>query len=215
MYRFLTVCLLTFVLYGPYVQIDFGFIGQNGFTIYRNCFSSYLGARFVLKKPEKEWSKLAAKVEETFFWLVDQGQKKLGIEAVNKIIQRPNSNGSTCFSIANQCSPEIAKFILSQDIKINSIKTNMMIPSFVNSELAEQMMLKNINPKVIAYDGRSQFDIWPNSFANPKCKELAEKFPRSIHFVTEDTVCSKICGNFWRNDERVETFLQALCILNS
>jgi len=149
-----------------------------------------------LKKPEKEWSKLAAKVEETFFWLVDQGQKKLGIEAVNKIIQRPNSNGSTCFSIANQCSPEIAKFILSQDIKINSIKTNMMIPSFVNSELAEQMMLKNINPKVIAYDGRSQFDIWPNSFANPKCKELAEKFPRSIHFVTEDTVCSKICGNF-------------------
>ena len=119
-------------------------------------------------------SKLVLKVEETFFWLVEQGQKKLGIEAVNEIIQRPSSNGSTCFSIATQCSPKIAKFILSQDIKINSITTVMMIPWFEYSELAEQMMIKNINPKVIEYDGISQFERWPNSFKNPKCKVYFE-----------------------------------------
>ena len=69
----------------------------------------------------------------------------------------------------------------------------MAIPWFQYPVLAEQMMLKNINPKVIEYDGRSQFEDWPDSFTNPKCEELAEKFPRSIHFVTEDTECNENC----------------------
>ena len=179
-------------------DIDFGFIDKDAFTIYRMCFERYVNARWTLKKPEHEWSKLVPKVEETFFWLVE-GQKKLGIEAVNEIIQRPSSDGSTCFEIASRCSPKIAKFILSQDIKINSITTDMMIPSFEYPELAEQMMLKNINPKVIEYDGSSQFEDWPNSFKNSKCKQLAEKFARSIYFVTEDTVCSKTCPNICKS----------------
>ena len=132
-------------------DIDLGFIDKNGCTIYRICFNGYLGARWALKKPEEKWSKLVSKVEETFFWLVEQGQQKLGIESVNQIIQRPSSDGSTCFSIATQCSPKIAKFILSQHIKLNSITTDMIIPSFEYPELAEQMMLKNINPNVIDY----------------------------------------------------------------
>jgi len=48
-------------------EIDFGFINKDGFTIYRNCFDSYAGARFILKKPKEKWSKLVPKVEETFF----------------------------------------------------------------------------------------------------------------------------------------------------
>ena len=177
--------------------IDFGFIDKDGFTIYRNCFNRYVIARLTLKKPENEWSKLVPKVEKTFFWLVEQGQKKLGKEAINEIIQRPSSNGSTCFDIATICSPKIAKYILNQDIKINSIQTDMTYPSFAfeHPDLAEQMMIKNINPKVISYDGKSQFEAWPDSFKNPQCKELAKRFPRSIHFVTEDTVCSENCSN--------------------
>ena len=174
-------------------EIDFGFINKNGFTIYRMCFGRYVNATGTLKKPKEKWSKLIPKVEETFIWLVEQGQKKLGIEGVNEVIQRPDSNGNTCFSIATGCSPKIAKFILSQDIKINSITTTMIIPSFQYPELAEQMMVKNINPKVIDFTGKSEFERRPNSFKNSKCKGLAEKFPTSIHFVTEDTVCSKNC----------------------
>jgi len=176
-------------------DIDFGFMDKNGFTIYRMCFERYVNARWTLKKPEKEWLKLVPKVEETFFWLVEQSQKILGILAVNEIIQRPSSDGGTCFLLATQCSPKISMFILYQDIKINSITTDMMIPSFKYPELAKQMMVKNINPKVIEYHGRSQFEAWPDSFKNQRCKELAENFPRSIHFVTADTVCSKNCGN--------------------
>ena len=176
-------------------HIDFGFIDKDGLTIYKVCSDRYLNARFILKKPEEECSKLVPKVEETFFYFVEKGQKKLGIEGVNEIIQIPDSNGSTCFSIATRRSPKIANFILSQDIKINSIRTDMMSPSFEYSELAEKMMIKNINPKVISYDGISQFERCPNSFKNSKCKELAQRFPRSIHFVTEDTICSKNCPN--------------------
>ena len=174
-------------------DINFGFFDEDGVTIYRKCFDRYLNARWTLKKPEEQWSKLVPKIEETFFWLVKDAQKRLGIVAVNQIIQRPGSNGSTCFDIATICSSKIAKFILSQDININSITTDMMIPSFEYPELAEQMMIKNINPKVIEYDGRNQFARRPSSFKNPKCKELAEKFPRSIHFVSEDTECNKNC----------------------
>ena len=180
-------------------DIDLGFIDKDGATIYRVCFEKYLNARWTLEKPKEKWSKLVPKVEETFFWLVEQGQKKLGIEAVNEIIQRPDSNGDTCFSNAGRCSSKISKFILHQDIKINSIRTDMIIPSFYYPELAEQMMLKNINPKVIECNGISQFERWPGSFTNPKCKELAEKFARSIHFVTEDTVCSKNCDNICKS----------------
>ena len=171
-------------------DIDFGVIDKNGFTIYRICFARFVNARSTLRKPKEEWSKLVPKVEETFFSLVEQGKKKLEIEGVNKIIQRPDSAGFTCFRIATRCSPKIAKFLLSQDIKINSITTNMIIQSFNYPELAEQMMIKNINPNVIEYDGISEFERWPNSFKNTKCKDLAGMFPRSIHFVTEDTVCS-------------------------
>ena len=176
-------------------EIDFGFINKNKTTIYRQCFKRYLNARWTLKKPKEDWSKLVPKVEETFFWLMEQGQTKLGIEAVNEIIQRPDSTGSTCFSNASRCSPKIAKFILSQDIKINCISTVMMIPSFKYPGLAEQMMNKNINPNVISYDSISEFERWPSSFKNPKCKELAEKFPRSTDFVTECTVWGKNCGD--------------------
>ena len=80
-------------------QIDFGFIGRNGFTIYRMCFTRYVNARWILNKPESEWSKLIPKLEETFFWLVEEG-KKNGFDT-KKILQIPSSSGSTCFSVAS------------------------------------------------------------------------------------------------------------------
>ena len=175
-------------------EIDFEFIGLDGFTIYRHCFVLYLNARFVLRKPKEECAKLVPKVEELFFWLVESGKKLLRQKAVNQIIQKPDPNGNTCFALATQCSVRIAEFILAQDIKINSITTAMTIPWFEYSELTEQMMINNINPKVITFAGKSQFERWPDSFKNSRCKELAEKFPRSIHFATENSRCKKNCS---------------------
>ena len=69
-------------------QIDFGFIGTHGFTIYRSCFGRYLNARLALKKPESECSKLIPKLEETFFWLVEEG-KKNGFDKNGSYKQEP------------------------------------------------------------------------------------------------------------------------------
>ena len=177
-------------------EIDFGF-EDDKCTIYRICFQQILMARPCnpLTKPKQGWSKLVPKLEDTFFWLVESGRKKLGIDAINKIIQSPDPNGQTCFAYATRFSSKITEFILNQDININSIPTTMVTPHFKYPKFAELMMMKNINPKVIAYNGTSEFEDWPDSFKNPKCKKLAENFPRSIHFVVEDTQCSENCPN--------------------
>ena len=170
-------------------------MNENRFTIYRACFSRYLAARYLAKKASKKWSKLVLKVEESFFFLVERGNVIHGTDFINEIVQVPASNGETCFSIASECSSKIAKFILSQDIKINCVTMSMKIPSFKYPELAEQMMMKNVNPKVVSYDGSSEFEGWPETFKNQKSKQLAERFPRSIHFVIEDTYCTNNCQN--------------------
>ena len=174
-------------------EIDFEFIDENGWTIYRACFGRYANA-ISTSSNRRKISKLVRGVEENFFSMVTESKKKLSIEDVNNLIQKPSLSGDTCFLLATQCSPKIAKFILSQNIKINCITTDMVIPSFEYPELAEEMLIKNINPKVIGYDGRREFDIWPNTFQNQKCNNLALNFPRSIHFMTEATECNKNCG---------------------
>ena len=59
-----------------------------------------------------------------------------------RVIEKPDIVGSTCFDIASWCSPNIAKFILTSNIKINSIRQDMVTPSFKFKELAKAMMLK-------------------------------------------------------------------------
>ena len=57
-------------------QVDFGYVGQDGVTIYRQCFEQYIGARYTFKKPEAEWKELVTKTEEVFYYLVAEGKKQ-------------------------------------------------------------------------------------------------------------------------------------------
>ena len=186
-------------------DIDFEY-DHNGITFYRNCFERYIISRNRLNKSEVEWSKLIPKIEEIFFWLIKEGKKKIGIDSVNELIQKPDSTGSTCFILASGCSQKITKYILDQNIKINGIQMNMLVPSFRYAEFAEVMMAKNINPKVICL-GTSDFEAWP-LFQNTKYRKLADEFPRSIHFVFEDTRCEKNC------QEQCDSKLQAFFYKN-
>ena len=188
-------------------EIDLGFQLRHGLTIYRLCFDKYNTVRYQLNEPEEKWLQLIPKIEETFFWLVKEHQKHLPIEKVNRFIEQPDLNGETCFHNASQCSLKISKYILSQDIKINVITTTMLTPSFRFLELAEDMMNKKLNPRIISYSGYSQL-FWI-SLANLKLKKLkklkelkklkklkeqAEKFPTSVHFVVDETKCNENCG---------------------
>ena len=138
-------------------QVDFGYVGKNGYTIYNQCFQTYLNARFALKRPETEWKKLVTKTEKVFDYLVEEGNKD-GFD-VDSILEIPTSDGSTCFGYASRCSRKISDYIIDRGIKVNSINTQMMVPDFKYPDLAIPMMKKGINPHVISYSGDSRIDL--------------------------------------------------------
>ena len=80
-------------------QVDFGYVGKNGSTIYRTYFQKYLISRYRLGRPKSEWSKLVQQTETVFDFLVDQGINN-GYD-VDAILEIPDSAGGTCFSIAS------------------------------------------------------------------------------------------------------------------
>ena len=172
-------------------QVDFGYVGGNGFTIYSICFQPYIQARFVLEKPEAEWKKLLPKTETIFDFLVEEGNKR-GFN-VDNILEIPTSSGSTCFSIASQCSKKIMYYFIQREIKVNSITTEMAVPDFKYPDLAVPMMEKGINPHIIAYNGEKYIDMFPSSFQSKEAKRLLDKFPRSIHFSIADINCENSC----------------------
>ena len=172
-------------------QGDFGYVDKDGFTIYRRCFQKYITSRLTLKRPKSEWSKLVPETEAVFYFLVKQGIDN-GCD-VDSILEIPPSDGSTCFDVASGCSEKICNYIIKRGIKVNSIKTTMLVPSFVYPSLSIQMMENGINPHVIAYDGDSQVDAYPSSFKSEEAKRLLETFPRSVHYSIADIECGETC----------------------
>ena len=192
-------------------EIDFGYVGTRGFTIYSRCFQKYIIARFISKRPESEWEKLVSKTETVFYFLVEEGNKR-GFD-VNSTLEIPTSDGSTCFGFASQCSSKIAEYIIGIGIKVNSIRTMMMVPDFKYPELAVPMMKKEINPHVIDCQGYNRIDLNPTSFESEDAKHLLGQFPQSIHFSIEDISCANTCPSdcssqfkkfYFKNDKFVE-----------
>ena len=179
-------------------QVDFGYVGRGGLTIYISCLQRYLSARFVqdrdgavLNRHEAAWKKLVTKAETVFYFLVEEGIK-CGFD-VDSILEIPTSNGSTCFSDASRCSKRILDYIIERGIKVNCIQTNMMVPAFKYPDLTIPMMKEGINPHVINCDGLCQIDLYPTRFESEESKRLLAHFPRSIHFSIEDISCENTC----------------------
>ena len=172
-------------------QVDFGFVGRDGLTIYRNCFRKYLDCRYTLKKPKEEWSKLVTETEAIFDLLVAEGHKN-GFN-VDSILEIPDSSGSTCFAIASDCSEKISNYIIERGIQVNYIKTTMMIPQFTYPELAIKIMEKGINPHVIDCNGKSPVETNRSSFETAEAKRLLDSFPRSVHYSIDDIHCKESC----------------------
>ena len=58
-------------------MVDFGYVGNNGETIYMACFQRYLNSRISLQKSKADWAKLIVKTEDVFNYLVKKGEKKM------------------------------------------------------------------------------------------------------------------------------------------
>ena len=173
-------------------DVDFHYIGESGSTIYRILFHNYDNAMSI-KMTEDEKSKFVLKTEEAFFFLVDQGNKH-GFN-VDGILEIPDFNGSTCFTIAAVCSWNIMMYIIERDIKINSIKIDMENGStaFNHFDSAIQAMKRGINPYVIDYNGDSGKSLYPLNFVSDEAKRLLSTFSRSIHFSMENIECEQFC----------------------
>ena len=108
-------------------QVDFGYVGRDGLTIYSSCFVRYINARLIFEKPEAEWKKLVTKTETVFEYLVQEGNKR-GFN-VDETLELPSTDGSTCFRTASRCSKKIMTYMIQRGIKVNSIGIDMMIPA--------------------------------------------------------------------------------------
>ena len=172
-------------------QVDFDYVGDEGFTIYRQCFEKYLRSRFVLKRPESEWSKITTETEDLFENLVAIGIKN-GYD-VNSILEKPDPRGDTCFDIASRFSDKICNNMINRGFNVNTIRTDMMIRDFRSPNLAIQLMKMGVNPHIIDCDGKNQIDYYPTSFESEEAQQLLAKFPRSIHYSIDDIECPAEC----------------------
>ena len=188
-------------------EVDFGYVGWAGGTIYTICFQKLINAR---NRPKEELSKLVVEIERVFAFLVEQG-RKYGFN-VDTILEVPGASGNTCFLIASQYSEKISKDIIERDIKVNNVDLYMQVPDFQYSDLTIKMLEKGINPYVVSY-GKNSIDSSPSSFENEKAKSLLAKFPRSIHYSIEDINCEEFCpsdcpsklkGFYYKNGPLVE-----------
>ena len=108
----------------------------------------------------------------------------------NKLIEQPTITGETCFRIASSMSKEISEYILAQDIEVDFISKQFMLPWFEHKELTKQMLDKKINP-FIMYKGKNQLDRYPGRFEN--ITEILNGFQKEAFYFTEDTKCKDQC----------------------
>ena len=146
-------------------KVNFGYVGENEYTIFKQCFVSFFQTKLKRSRSKAQSNqspllskKARQKLEEVFMYLVNQGYEN-GYD-VCSILQIPCVTGSTCFSDAAACSERITCFFLENNIPVNSIDTVMALPAFRYSDVIAKMIDKNINPRIVRYDGKCPINIY-------------------------------------------------------
>ena len=101
---------------------------------------------------------LMSKIEETFFFLISKAEEKLTEEDINRIIESPSHSGGTVFSGASYLSKKISGWILDRNIDVAFVDDKWMTPQFIFESYFERMLEKGINPFVVKYMGKSEFE---------------------------------------------------------
>ena len=101
-----------------------------------------------------------SKIEEIFFFLIAAAKKHLDEKKISVILESPDYLGSTLFSNASFLSEKISEWILDRrDIDVASVDHKWMTPKFYFESNFEKMLKKGINPFVVDYTGKSEFEI--------------------------------------------------------
>ena len=102
---------------------------------------------------------LVSKIEETFFFLISKAEEKLTEEEINRILESSDHFGQTVFSTASYLSEKMSEWILERNIDVAFVDFHWLTPQFKFKSIVERMLKKGINPFVVSYSGKSQFDL--------------------------------------------------------
>ena len=110
-------------------------------------------------KNHPQLQSLMWKIEESFFFLISKAEEKMTEDEINRIIESPDHAGTTVFSLISDLSKKISKWILDRNIDVAFVDNTWMTPQFIFESNFEKMLKKGINPFVINYLGKSEFDV--------------------------------------------------------
>ena len=69
-------------------------------------------------------------IEETFFFLIDfAARQKIKDDDLIAVLNRTSDNGTTVFSRASTFSEKICEYLLSKNVKVNSVNDQFLTPS--------------------------------------------------------------------------------------
>ena len=68
--------------------MDFNYVDNDGLTIFKMCFDRYIHAYFTLKKSDAELSKMVGEIENVFFWLIGEAQKRHTEQEIKTILEK-------------------------------------------------------------------------------------------------------------------------------
>ena len=86
------------------------------------------------------------------------------VEEINRIIESPDHSGETVFSHACNLSENISEWILNRNIDVAFVDNMWRTSIFLFESNVEKMIKKGINPFVVDYSGKAEFEL--QNFAN-------------------------------------------------
>ena len=99
-----------------------------------------------------------SKIEDVFFFLISVAEQKLGEEKINHILESPDHAGVTVFLCASYLSEKISGWILDRNIDVAFVSHLWLTPQFKFKSNVEKMLKKGINPFVVCYTEKSEFE---------------------------------------------------------
>ena len=152
---------------------------------------------------------MVCETEEAFFFLVEKAEAQIGGERLDRVIEAPDRSGQAVFGFASIWSEKIAAWILDREIDVAFDDALWMTAQFIFPTLVEKMARKGINPFIVKYTGKSEYEDRPRNFENLD-EELLKPFllgeiceeKTAVSYSFVDSNCGDKCGNSCGNQMR-------------
>ena len=187
--------------------VDFSKTNDVGRSIFGDLMQQGIVAQ---KKNHPLFGNLMSRIEEIFFFLISAAKEQLDEEEIDRIIESPDHSGQTVLTLASRLSVKISGWILDRNIDVALVDNLWLTPQFRFKSNVEKMLKKGINPFVVRYDGKSEFEAYSNCFENIDQKLLEPFLNGNIteetteaYYSFHDSECNEKCEN-WCKDKMIK-----------